>query len=160
MAKRKANAPRTPHFKYFSFSACTSLAKYGQLNALPNSSLNRPSSPPARSLANLTSHPNRLYNKRMLGWINTDNRRLRTTKYASTRLSPRCCITYAIVTVALRDTPTRQCTNTRPPVSRAFSIQVQTGWSWGSSVSMPSSQTPLMSRTLIRPSRSSIQREP
>lgn len=64
------------------------------------------------------------------------------------------------MTVALRDTPTRQCTSTFPPSSRALSIHSQIGSSCGSSVSIPSSQTPLMSSTLIRPSRSSIQSEP
>ena len=64
------------------------------------------------------------------------------------------------VTVALRDTPTRQCTSTFPPSSRALSIHSQMGSSCGSSVSIPSSHTPLMSSTLMRPSRSSIHSEP
>jgi hypothetical protein len=64
------------------------------------------------------------------------------------------------VTVALRDTPTRQCTSTFPPARRASSIHSHIGGSSGSSESIPSSHTPLMSSTLIRPSRSSIQSEP
>ena len=60
------------------------------------------------------------------------------------------------VTVALLDTPTRQWTSTFPPSNLAFSIQSQIGPNWGSRVSIPSSQTPWMSSTLILPSLSSI----
>jgi hypothetical protein len=70
------------------------------------------------------------------------------------------CMRKLTVTVALLETPTLQCTNTCPPPNLAFSIQSQIGSNWGSSVSIPSSQTPLISRTFIRPSRSSIHKEP
>ena len=65
-----------------------------------------------------------------------------------------------VTMIALLDTPTRQWTSTLPPSALARSIQSQIGSSWVSRVSIPSLQTPLMSRTLIWSSRSSIQSEP
>jgi len=82
-----------PQFRYFSFSAWTSLERYGHVKVLASSFFSFRPSPFARCFANLISHPQRLYRSRMFGWISTDNRRERTIKYASTSGSPRCFIT-------------------------------------------------------------------
>lgn len=112
---------------------------------------------PSRSRAICISHPKRSKRSRIFGCIRTLSRFDRTNKYASARGKERRRITYAIytkiivriiqkfelsctVTVALRETPTLQCTRILPWEAQAWSIQSQMGFNWSPNPSTPSSR--------------------
>lgn len=70
-----------------------------------------------------SSHLSSSYANSRCGWIITFSRRARTKQYARGKDMPNARITSAMQMVALRDTPTRQCTRVAMPFCRPRSTR-------------------------------------
>lgn len=70
-----------------------------------------------------SSHRSSSYANSRCGWIITFSRRARTKQYARGKDMPNARITSAMQMVALRETPTRQCTKVAMPFCRPRSVR-------------------------------------